>query len=181
MLRDVLKALSQASAPERIVVMTASPRVVRVARPYGFEILHETAVRGHSAAVNQAIRQFSPAARILALASDLPAIRAEDIDGVFRVAAAQVSLVPSREGTGTNAVLMSAGTRMDMDYGVNSLGRHLGTARAGGFSVELLRVPGIEFDLDTAEDLRHLLGMNLRDSEAWRYVSGDRAARAVRV
>src|SRR4051812_746454 len=72
MLTDVLTAVSKARCPERVVVFTASDEVVEVVRPFGFETVMESDVRGHSAAVNQMVTQLAPqASHILSLAGDL--------------------------------------------------------------------------------------------------------------
>src|SRR6266478_3188077 len=52
MLADVLDALSAAAEPARIIVYTASDDVIHAVRPFGFEVLRERRVEGHSAAVN---------------------------------------------------------------------------------------------------------------------------------
>src|ERR1700686_733111 len=81
MLSDVLNALGQASAPQRVVVFTASEEVIQMTRPFGFEVALETSVDGHSAAVNHMVEELSArATRILSIAADLPRLAPSEID-----------------------------------------------------------------------------------------------------
>jgi 2-phospho-L-lactate guanylyltransferase len=171
MLSDVLRVLSAARRPERVVVFTASAEAAQMARQYNFDILEETQVKGHSAAVNQVLNELSASAsHILALAADLPILRPEDVDRVFESATSAVTLVSSRDGTGTNAVLFVSPARIRMEYGEGSLQRHLASAASARLEASVLHVPGIEFDLDTPEDLRLFLSQHAPESAAWRYL-----------
>src|SRR5688572_6482212 len=72
MLADVLETLAHARTPERVVVFTACDEVARMARSRNFEIVAETSVAGHSAAVNFMLGELMlTSSRILAIASDL--------------------------------------------------------------------------------------------------------------
>ena len=172
MLSDVLRAIAHARRPERVIVFTASEEVARVVRPYAFEIIEEAIVRGHSAAVNQMIDELSAqSSHILSIAGDLPTVMAQEIDTVFDGATADISLIASRDGTGTNATLFVSPARIRMEYGEGSLKRHLSNAVLAGFQAEVLKVPGIEFDIDTADDLRMFMVRGFPESETWRFLA----------
>jgi len=73
MLTDVLSVIARARAPQRVVVFTASDEVTQMARPFGFDVVLENLVDGHSAAVNQMLEELSGTyTRILSIAGDLP-------------------------------------------------------------------------------------------------------------
>jgi 2-phospho-L-lactate guanylyltransferase len=172
MLSDVLSAISRARMPERVVVFTASDQVADIARPYNFDIIEEVSVRGHSAAVNQMVQQLSSnASQILSIAADLPLLEPNDVDGMFELSKADINLVASLDGTGTNAVLFMLPARIEMQYGADSLKRHLSGARAAGLEARVLSIPGIEFDVDTPEDLALFRQRGSERSDAWRYIS----------
>ncbi len=57
-----------------------------------------------------------------------------------------------------------------MEYGEGSLQRHLSRAEAAGLKAEVLQIPGIEFDLDTPEDLEFFLRLPQTDSHTWRFI-----------
>ena len=172
MLNDVLTAISRARTPDRVVVFTASDQVADVARPYNFDIIEEVSVRGHSAAVNQMVQELSAnASQILSIAADLPLLEPNDVDCMFEASKKDINLVASLDGTGTNAVLFMLPARIEMQYGADSLKRHLAGARAAGLGAQVLRIPGIEFDVDTPEDLALFRQRGSERSHAWRYFS----------
>ena len=171
MLSDVMAALANAKTPQRVVVYTASREVSAIAEDFKFEIMTETTVLGHSAAVNHMVRELAgSSSHILSLAGDLPTITAAEIDDVF-TQASPISLFPSRDGTGTNAALFTLPAHIQMDYGPGSLQRHLSTAAAAGYEAEVLHIPGIAFDIDTAEDLQSFRQSGLQAANTWHFLA----------
>lgn len=173
MLRDVLAAVQSSRSIDQAVVYTASEEVGRIARAHGLEVTPEIEVGGHSSAVNLMARRLSgTASAILAIASDLPTLTGAEIDEVLDSDPEGLVLLASRDGTGTNGVLMRPGAMIDMEYGVNSLKRHVSLAQAGGLAVDVRDVAGFSFDVDTPEDLAHLIEVAPRGGETWRSVKG---------
>jgi 2-phospho-L-lactate guanylyltransferase len=171
MLADVLDALSAASEPSRIVVYTASESVVRTVRPFGFEIIHERQVGGHSAAVNAMLPVLCETSeRILVIASDLPHLSADEIDRALTVDCPTVAVMPSRDGTGTNGIVVTPPFAISADYGAGSFQRHLDAAARAGMTAAVLDMPGVAFDIDTPEDLRFFSANPRLESETWRFL-----------
>lgn len=171
MLHDVLSVLARVRAAGRIVVFTAADDVIQMAKPFGFDIVLEKSVDGHSAAVNQMVEELSgTSARILSIAADLPRLTASEIDFALNAASEPVTFIPSRDWTGTNGVLFIPPARIAMEYGAGSFRRHLSKARAAGLRSDVMDLPGIAFDIDTPEDLRAFLEDPRKDSETWRYL-----------
>ncbi|HMF02220.1 MAG TPA: 2-phospho-L-lactate guanylyltransferase [Terriglobia bacterium] len=171
MLRDVLSVLTRARAPQRVVVFTAAEEVMELARPFGFDIVFEGSVDGHSAAVNQMVEELSAtSSRILSIAADLPRLAPSEIDFAFNAASEPITFIPSRDWTGTNGVLFIPPARIAMEYGQGSFRRHLSKARAAGIRSDVMDLPGIAFDIDTPEDLQAFLADPRKDSETWRYL-----------
>jgi 2-phospho-L-lactate/phosphoenolpyruvate guanylyltransferase len=169
MLRDVLSVLARARAPQRVVVFTAAEEVMEMARPFGFNIVFEGSVDGHSAAVNQMVEELSAtSSRILSIAADLPRLAPSEIDFAFNAASEPITFIPSRDWTGTNGVLFIPPARIAMEYGQGSFRRHLSKARAAGIRSDVMDLPGIAFDIDTPEDLQAFLADPRKDSETWR-------------
>ncbi len=169
MLLDVLVAITSSNSVEQAIVITASDEAGRLAGAHGLEVVGETRVNGHSAAVNYMARRLSDtASAFLAIASDLPALRGEDIDQVLDSGGDGIVLMASRDGTGTNGVLMRPGATIEMEYGPHSLNRHVSLARANGLAVDVLEIPGFGFDVDTPDDLAHLIQAAPRNGETWR-------------
>src|SRR5262245_19228350 len=98
MLRDVLSVLALARAPRRVVVFTAADEVIQMARFFGFEIVFEESVDGHSAAVNHMVEELSAtSSRILSIAADLPRLVPSEIDFAFNAASEPITFIPSRD------------------------------------------------------------------------------------
>jgi 2-phospho-L-lactate guanylyltransferase len=171
MLADVLHSLSEARAPQRVVVFTASEKVIQMTKPFGFEVVREVSVGGHSAAVNRMVEELSATAtRILSIAGDLPRLVPSEIDFALDCTSEPITLIPSRDGTGTNGVVFIPPARIAMEYGEGSFRRHLSKAAASGRRSEVMNLPGIAFDIDTPEDLQAFLEDPRKDSETWRYL-----------
>jgi 2-phospho-L-lactate guanylyltransferase len=171
MLRDVLTALSRARSPQRVVVFTAADEVMQMVRPFGFDVMLEKSVDGHSAAVNQMVDELSAnATRILSIAGDLPRLASTEIDFALDAVSEPITFIPSRHWTGTNGVVFIPPARIAMEYGEGSFRRHLSKASAAGLRSDVMNLPGIAFDVDTPEDVQAFLDDPRKDSETWRYL-----------
>jgi 2-phospho-L-lactate guanylyltransferase len=175
MLTDVLAALKRSRTPDRIVVFTAAEEVKELVEPFGFEIVFERSVEGHSAAVNLLLDEFSgSSSSIFAIAGDLPKLTSSEIDFAMNAASEPVTLLPSRDWTGTNGVVFIPPARIAMEYGEGSFRRHLSKVSAAGLRSDVMDLPGIAFDIDTPEDLEAYFQDPRKDSETWRYLSSRR-------
>jgi len=175
MCTDVLKTLARTRVPERVVVFTAADEVIEMARPFGFEVIRERSVDGHSAAVNQMVSDLlSSSTRILSIAIDLPRLVPSEIDFALDAASEPVTLIPSRDWTGTNGVVFISPAHISMEYGEGSFRRHLSKAAAAGHRADVMSLPGIAFDIDTPEDLNLFMNDPRKDSETWRYLMNRR-------
>jgi 2-phospho-L-lactate guanylyltransferase len=67
-------------------------------------------------------------------------------------------IVPDRHGTGTNALLLTPPNALAPSFGPGSRERHLSDARLAGTVAEVVDVPSLALDVDTAEDLAALEG-----------------------
>jgi len=178
MLADVLDALSAAAEPSRIIVYTASETVVRTVRPFGFQIVRETHVSGHSAAVNSMLPKLTAhSERILVIASDLPHLKPNEIDHALTVHCPTIAIIPSRDGAGTNGLVMTPPAAITADYGAGSFQRHRDAAIAAGWTPMTLEMPGVAFDIDTPEDLNFFLAAPRVESETWRFLKDSQTHR----
>src|SRR5215467_501023 len=175
MLTDVLAALKRSRTSERIVVFTSADEVIQMVEPFGFEIMFETSVGGHSAAVNLLLDEFCcSSSSILAIAGDLPNLASSEVDFVLNAASDPVTLIPSRDWTGTNGVVFIPPAKIAMEYGEGSFRRHLSKAAAAGHACDVMDLPGIAFDIDTPLDLQSFMDDPRKDSETWRYLNSRR-------
>lgn len=106
----------------------------------------DSAVSAGSAA---ALR-LRPAAPVIVLTADLPALLTSDLEQALTVATTLPAVVPDREGSGTTALLLAAGALVTPAFGPDSLARH----RAAGCAlIELPRTSTMRLDVDTLSDL----------------------------
>jgi 2-phospho-L-lactate guanylyltransferase len=171
MLEDVLEALSAAAEPTRIVVYTASENVTREVRPFGFEVVREREVQGHSVAVNSLLPHLlADSSRVLVIASDLPNLSAEEVDRALTVECRSIGIMPSRDGTGTNGLVFTAPSVISVDYGAGSFNRHRSAALHAGLTPSVFEMAGVAFDIDTPEDLQWFMADPRLESETWRFL-----------
>src|SRR5260370_28373612 len=104
---------------------------------------------------------------LLRLEVDGPLVQASDIDDLLAVEWGDRALVivPSRDGTGTNAILRTPPTLFPSHFGIGSFAKHVGEAERLGARVIFRRSPRLEMDVDHEVDLRGLLKNDLSGTE----------------
>ncbi len=158
LLDNVLHALTNASRVDEIVVVSPDQLILqRVARP-GVQ-----AVRQPGRGLNEAIRLGRDRAidlgadALLIVLADLPRLSAREVDELLVVSArAAVTLAPDRHGHGTNVLALRPADAIEPAFGVDSFHRHLAEAQHSGLPVEIVRLAGMAFDVDTVDDLNDL-------------------------
>ena len=120
---------------------------MEMVEPFGFETVFERSVAGHSAAVNHLVDEFRVSC--IQLFSPLPAIfpssTSSEIDFALNAASEPVTLLPSRDWTGTNGVVFIPPARISMEYGEGSFRRHLSKVSAAGLRSDVMDLPGYRF------------------------------------
>jgi len=161
MLEDVLSALAACPGLAGILMVTRDPEAHRLAARYGARVLLDEADRGHTAASTLGARTLAEegAAGMLQLPADIPLVRPEDIAALLQTHgdAPAVTLAPSRDARGSNAVACSPPDLLPLRFGDDSFLPHLRRARALGIEPQIVRRPGLALDLDTPEDLAAFL------------------------
>ena len=158
MLGAVLRACTEATRVERVVVVTADRAVGGLARAFGARVVPDhRPPRGMNAAVIAGcdVAAAAGARAALVLTADLPLASAGDLDAVVARApdAPGVVCVPSRDGTGTNALLLCGPRVLEPRLGPHSLAAHTAQARARGLALVRWEAPALALDVDTPEDL----------------------------
>jgi 2-phospho-L-lactate/phosphoenolpyruvate guanylyltransferase len=163
MLTDVLGAVAGAGSLEGLLVVTSDAEAAELAgRIAGARVVPDhDPPRGMNAAVSRGLGVVAEAgaAAALVLTADLPLIRAEDIEAILAAAPTDrsVLIVPSHEGTGTNAMLLRPPTALAPRLGPDSLARHTAQASRRGMSAARLVLPRVGLDIDTPRDLALLM------------------------
>lgn len=163
MLTDVLGACAGAAGLEGVMVVTSDPDAAELAaRLAGARVVPDhDPPRGMNAAVSRGLAAVAAegAEAALVLTADLPLARPEHIAEILecRVGDRSVVLVPSADGTGTNAMLLSPPEALRPRLGPDSLARHSAQALRRGLAMTRLPVAGLALDIDTPADLVALM------------------------
>ncbi|HEY7357906.1 MAG TPA: 2-phospho-L-lactate guanylyltransferase [Ktedonobacterales bacterium] len=165
MLRDVLGALRGAGAEHLagISVVTADATIAETARALGAEVVVEQTT-GQNAALEagMAYCRERGASEVLIVSADLPLLCPATVAQLLALARQSeqdrmVLLAPSRDGTGTNAMLQRPPGVIPLLFGVNSFQQHQQAAAGRGVQVDLVQADGLAFDVDLPADLIYLL------------------------
>jgi 2-phospho-L-lactate guanylyltransferase len=150
MLDHVLDALIAARGIDGILVVTNEARFHR----RDVRIVPDREGRGQSAAVAQGARILAAEGRraMLTVPGDLPLATAAEIEHVV-AGHERMTIVPSRDGRGTNALAVSPPDSIPFRFGESSFEPHCAAARAVGMEPRVLRLPGLALDIDTPDDL----------------------------
>ena len=174
MLADTIRAVQGVRAAERIFVVTNYGPVMDLARENGWEVLREERQISESDSVDAASRicEERGVRSLLRVPLDLPLVQPGDIDELLNVECASPALVivPSRDGTGTNAMLRTPPTLFPSHFGNGSFAKHLAEAGRAGARIIVRRNSRLEMDVDDEADLRALLACDLHGTEAGRWL-----------
>ena len=159
MYEEVFAALRAARGLDRIVVMTADAATAEHARRHGALVFDEPGLLGHRNSADRAARRAIGlgARTVLMLPIDVPLVTSAEIEELIAAARPGVIVVPSFDGAGTNALVLTPPDAIESCFGENSFASHMEQARVKGVPVQVLRPPGILLDIDTPEDIAELL------------------------
>ena len=163
MLTDVLGACAGATGLAGVMVVTSDPQAREMAeRIAGARVVPDhDPPRGMNAAVVRGLVAVAAAQAeaALVLTADLPLVQPEDIARILAAAPPRPSavLVPSWDGTGTNAMLLRPPAALSPRLGPDSLARHRAQAAGRGVAVALEQLPRLALDIDTPRDLTALM------------------------
>lgn len=172
MLQHVLQVLRDSNVLEQIAVVSPDQRVLRQAQAWGAQAVVEE-IPGHNAALNAAALKELAAGTtaLLTIAADLPLLHPSDIRMlVAQSAQYPVVLAPSRDGTGTNAILVRPPLAVPYLFGANSLQCYQQAARQRELGSTLYRSIGLALDIDTIDDLDDLYELQVlsgEDMQSW--------------
>lgn len=161
MLEHTFAVAAQTRHVDGIAVVTLYPPAIELAEKYGMEVIREQEQISESASVDYGSRVLEArgVSAVLRLPLDLPLIQTEDIETILaadRASAPSCVIVPSRDGTGTNAILRRPATLFASQFGSGSLAKHLHSAAAVQADCQLLTLSRVALDVDEPDDLTEL-------------------------
>jgi len=161
MLEDVLSVLAASEGLAGTLLVTRDGEACALARGYGARVLAEAANLGHTAASSLGARALAQrgAAGMVQVPADVPLVTPADIAALLEAHgdAPAVTLAPSRDERGSNAVVCSPPDLLPLRFGADSFLPHVRRAQALGIEPEIVRRPGLALDIDTPEDLAAFL------------------------
>jgi len=164
MLEHVFGEVVRARGHQRVAVVTLYGPAIELAERLGFQIIEETEQISESVSVDYGSRiaRTCRAQSVLRLPIDLPLVLAEDIDAVLSQLDGQrgkpmAVMVPSRDGTGTNALGRTPPELFPSHFGPDSFNLHRAEAQQCGAVCRELHLHRIECDIDDPSDVAYLL------------------------
>jgi 2-phospho-L-lactate guanylyltransferase len=169
MLDDFCAVMDASRGAERIFLVSSYEPAIERALARGWEVLREGTQISESASVDAASQwcEAQGVTSLLRLPIDLPLLQPDDVEWLLdhaRAPGPSMVIVPSRDGTGTNALLRTPPTLFPSHFGENSFPKHLAAARKSGAHCTVLRHPRLEMDLDDESDLREYLAQSGPDN-----------------
>ncbi len=156
MLFDVARSIRNSKAAH-VFMVSNDPWALAYARRQGWGVLVEAAQTSESVSIDWAssrLRQtgFTHALR---LPADLPLITPEDVNSLLScgIGTPGAMIVPSRDGSGTNALLRSPPDLFPSRFGPDSFRLHWEEASRGGVLPKVVKNQRVAIDLDEPSDL----------------------------
>ena len=178
MLADTMRAVRGVRCAEKVFIVTNYEPAMQLAEENRWEILREELQISESHSVDTASKlcEEKGVTGLLRLPLDLPLIQSNDIDELLTVECPSPALVivPSRDGTGTNAMLRTPPTLFPSHFGNGSFAKHLAEAESVQAQIIVRRNSRLEMDVDDEADLRALVAHDLSGTETgcWLRASG---------
>jgi len=128
MLADTIRAVRGVKKADKIFVVTNYAPAMEMAKESGWELLREETQISESVSVDAASCHCAKlgVTSLLRLPLDVPLVQASDIDELLSLecAAPALVIVPSRDGTGTNAIRRTPPALFPSHFGTGSFARH---------------------------------------------------------
>jgi 2-phospho-L-lactate guanylyltransferase len=160
--RDFFTVVGQLHCADKVFVASKEREVLDWAKARGWETIPESEQISESASVDTASRLLAErgVTALLRLPADIPLAGPHDIAPLFEQLAPPpfALLVPSGDGTGTNALLRSPPGLFPSHFGMGSFDKHIAEAARAGAETRIVYNPRIAKDVDDIEDLRAIRG-----------------------
>ena len=178
MLADTVRALRGVRRADKIFVVTNYAPAIEIAQENGWQVLREQQQISESVSVDAASRECERlgVTALLRLPLDIPLVQSSDLDELLDIPcpAPGLVIVPSRDGTGTNAILRTPPSLFPSHFGSGSFAKHCAEAERAGANIVVRRNIRLEMDVDDEADLRALLEHDLSGTHTgeWLVESG---------
>jgi 2-phospho-L-lactate guanylyltransferase len=154
MLEAVISAARSAQSLRRILVVSPERDCVAADIP----VLADAGggLNGALSAAQLALHAFG-CQEVVVLPADLPHVTAADIDELVRAGRrGGFAIAPDAAGVGTNALYLNSPQPFRFRFGLDSRRLHLEQAHSMGLNPQVIQLAGLEFDVDSPDDVRRL-------------------------
>lgn len=169
MLEEIGAALTASKAADRIVLVGHDPAILRYGLRQGWGVIHESeqVSQGHSVDRASSLLRQQGAEVVLCVPGDTPLLQASDVDLLLnrRIPSPGALLVPSRDRSGTNALLRIPPDAFPSRFGKNSLRLHKREADSAGVTFEVIDNSRMALDLDEVADLVYFVELHQNHQE----------------
>jgi len=167
MLHHVLYVLLDSELFEQVSVVSSDDQVLEQAYIWGAQAITEEQ-HGHNQALHAAAlrEKTEGVTTLLTISADLPLLTTQEIRCFFEQSRQhEVVLAPSRDGTGTNAILVHPPLIVPYVFGPDSLQSYIEAARQRHLRYSTYQSIGLAFDIDTIDDLDEVEVQNNKRKE----------------
>ena len=167
MLQHVLTVLLDSELFEKVSVVSSDKLVLEKAYLWGAQAIVEED-QGHNQALHAAaLRELSEGVTtLLTISADLPLLTTQEIRCFYEQSLQHdVVLAPSRDGTGTNAIIVHPPLAVPYVFGTASLQSYVEAAKQKHLSYSMFQSMGLALDIDTIDDLDEVDFLNNKRKE----------------
>jgi 2-phospho-L-lactate/phosphoenolpyruvate guanylyltransferase len=167
MLHHVLCVLLDSELFEKVSVVSSDEHVLEKANLWGAQAVVEE-YHGHNQALYAAaLREISAGVTtLLTISADLPLLTTQEIRCFYEQSLQyDVVLAPSRDGTGTNAIMVHPPLAVPYVFGPGSLQNYVEAAKQNHLRYSKFQSTGLALDIDTIDDLNEVEILNTKRKE----------------
>ena len=161
MLENTFAAAAGARNADRVAVVTLYAPAAELARKYGMELIAEAEQISESASVDFGSKEAKKrgATAVLRLPIDLPLVTPGDVETILEHdgGGPSIVIVPSRDGTGTNAILRRPPDLFPSHFGHGSLAKHLAEAATAKAACRVIELHRVALDIDDPGDVSEFI------------------------
>ena len=170
MFSDVLAALERSAELDSILIVSGEPTLQDLALGGRMTLMPDLTERGQSPAAQAGLARAAElgSTRALLVPGDCPLIDPSEIDELLcdgRVGDADITIVPDRHRSGTNALLLDPRSNFEPKFGPGSFSLHVEEASRQGLRHTVEPLHSLELDIDTSDDLNELIAVLEREPE----------------
>lgn len=138
----------------KVYVISPDPDVAGIAASHSAHFYRQSSV-GLNEGLAEAV-PLLPQCRTVFIAADLPDLTKDDLRPLLQTAG--IGIAPDEALVGTNAISVPRPGTLAFQFGPQSAELHCQSAEKTGFPVQIIKRPGLAFDLDEKDDLIRVNG-----------------------